>query len=226
MEIPAVKAILDDLQRQAVISNAPLLLGEWGAPTRANTDGNPSEEARYTRVYQETVNQLDTRGIGGIKAWFCGSRKPIPVKGTDNWMTWSIFSDNSPAGRVERKYITDVVARPRPLVVAGRLIRYGNNFATPCFEMTLDADPGLGATEIFVAAERYFPKGFQVEVGPGLTMVSDSEASTLHTVQALADPDREQAKHISWNEDCQRLIIERWVAPARRLTVRIRSKSP
>jgi hypothetical protein len=33
-------------------------------------------------------------------------RKTIPVPVTTNWMTWVSFSDNSPAGRVERKHIT------------------------------------------------------------------------------------------------------------------------
>ena len=137
MDVSVIGPMLDDFQRQAMLSRAPLLLGEWGPPTRATTDGDPAEQARYTKVYQRTVNELDARCIGGIKAWFCGARKPIPVPGSTNWMTWAIFSDKSPAGRVERKYITDVIVRPRPLVVAGRLKRYTYDFTARRFEITL-----------------------------------------------------------------------------------------
>jgi len=221
MELPLIVAILDDLQRQAAISKVPLLLGEWGAPTRANTDGNPAEEARYTKVYQETVNQLDTRGIGGIKAWFCGMRNPIPVKGSTNWMTWAIFSDKSPAGRVERKYILDVVVRPRPLVVAGRLEHYGTDFATLTFAMTLQSDPALGATEMFVPAERHYPGGFRVQVGPGLTLAHDPGAKTLRTVSAADAADREQAKQIRWDDGAQHLIVDQWVGAAKNLTLKV-----
>jgi hypothetical protein len=222
LELPLIVAILDDLQRQAAISKVPLLLGEWGAPTRANTDGNPAQEARYTRVYQETVNQLDTRGIGGIKAWFCGMRNPIPVKGSTNWMTWAIFSDKSPAGRVERKYILDVVVRPRPLGVAGRLEHYGTDFATLTFTMTLQTDPALGATEMFVPAERHYPGGFRVEVGPGLTLAHDPGARTLRTVSAADAADREQAKQIRWDDAAQHLIVDQWVGAASKLTLKVR----
>jgi endoglycosylceramidase len=221
MELPLIVEILDDLQRQAAISKVPLLLGEWGPPTRATTDGNPAEQARYTKVYQATVNELDTRGLGGIKAWFCGARKPIPVPGTTNWMTWAIFSDPSPAGRVERNYITDVMVRPRPLVVAGQLQRYATDFATLAFEMTLATDPTSGATEIFVPAERHYPWGFRLQVGPGLTLAHDAGARTLRTLRTADSADHEQGGQIRWDDDTQHLIIEKWVGTVQKLTVKI-----
>jgi hypothetical protein len=221
METPLIVAILDDFQRQAAISKAPLLLGEWGAPTRSTTDEDPTEQARYTKAYQVTANELDTRGIGGIKAWFCGFRKPIPVQGSTNWITWAIFSDDTPAGRVERKYITDVLARPRPLVVAGRLERYGNDFASLNFETTLKTDPALGVTEIFVPADRLYPRGFRVEVGPGLTLAHDPGTTLLRTVRAAGAANSEQAKQVRWDNDTQHLLIEKWVGNAQRLTVKV-----
>ncbi len=198
-----------------------MLLGEWGPPTRANTDGNPAEEARYTKVYQATVNELDTRCIGGIKAWFCGARKPIPVPGTTNSMTWAIFSDPSAAGQIERTYITDVIVRPRPLVVAGRVGRYRTDFATLTFEMALETAPALGATEIFIPEERHYPRGFRVEVGPGLTLAHDTGAASLRTVRAASPADGEQAKQVRWDTDKQHLIIEKWVGNAQKLSVKV-----
>ena len=86
------------------------------------------------------------------------------------WITWAIFSDPSPAGRIERNYITDVIVRPRPLVVAGRLLDYGTDFATRQFAMTLRTDPALGATELFVPIDRYYPDGVQLAIGTNLTL--------------------------------------------------------
>jgi len=221
MDPSVIAPMLDDFQRQAILSNAPLLLGEWGSPTRATTDGNPAEQARYTKVYQRTVNELDTRCIGGIKAWFCGARKPIPVPGSTNWMTWAVFSDKSPAGRVERKYITDVIVRPRPLVVAGRLKHYSNDFATRRFEMTLTPDVTLGSTEIFLPADRHYPRGCLVEVGPGLALALDPNSHQLQTVNAVTTGDRNQAELIRWDNASQRLFIDEWAVKAARLRVSI-----
>lgn len=103
--------LLDDLQRQAAISNVPLLLGEWGAPTRANTDGNP--------------------------------------------------------------------------------------------------------------AERRYPRGFRVEVGPDLTLAHDAGASTLRTVRAADSTAREQARQVRWDDNRQLLLIAQWVGKAQEMTVRV-----
>lgn len=224
MKTTVIGPMLDAFEHQAAISNAPLLLGEWGSPTYSDTDGNATQEALYTKVYQATVHELDKRCIGGIKAWFCGARTPIPVKGPRKWMTWSIFSDKSPAGIVERKYILDVVVRPRPLVVAGSLEHYGNDFAARSFQMTVNADPGLGATEIFVPAERHFPDGFLLEVGSGLTLVHDSDASGFRGLHAASPEDREQAKKVRWDEANQRVVILNWAGPARKLVIKVRPK--
>ena len=203
-----------------------MLLGEWGSPTRATTDGNPVEQARYRKVYQVTVNELDARSIGGIKAWFCGARKPIPVPGSTNWMTWAIFSDKSPAGRVERKYITDVIVRPRPLVVAGRLKQYGYDFTERRFEMIVETNPGLGSTEIFVPAERHYPQGFRAAIGPDLTLVHTPHALKLATERAAGPTHREQARLVSWDDDSQRLSIQKWLGNAQPLTLTILPREP
>jgi hypothetical protein len=172
-------------------------------------------------VYQFTAQEMDQRGIGGIKAWFCGTSSFRKIEGSEKKVTWAIFSDASPVGRVERKYITDVIVRPRPLVVAGRVERYGNDFATRTFEMTLKTDPSLGATEIFVPAERHYSEGFRLEIGAGLTQEQDGRTKSLRTIRAVAGNDREQARLIHWDDNRQRLTIDRWVGTARSLAVRV-----
>lgn len=221
MDMSVIPMMLDNLQRQAALSRAPLLLGEWGSPTRAATDANVTEQDRFTKVYQFTANQMDHRGIGGIKPWFCGTRRMIPLEGGKAPVTWAIFSDSSPAGRNERKYLIDVLARPRPLVVAGRVEDYGNDFSTLTFKMTLRTDPALGRSEIFVPAERHYPGGFRVEFGAGLTLDRHPGGTTLRVTQARDAADKEQAKSIRWDEDQQRLIVARWAGQARPLTITI-----
>jgi len=221
MDLSVIGPMLEDFEVQADLSHAPLFLGEWGSPTRATTDGDPAEQARYTKVYQATVNALDARGIGGIKAWFCGARKPIPVRGSTNWMTWAIFSDRSPAGRIERDYITDVIVRPRPLAVAGRLENYGTDFATMRFEMALRPDPTLGATDLFVPADRHYPTGFQLEIGTGLTMALDPGATTLRTVRVNTPADRIQADQVRWDGQRQQLTLEQWKGNPTRVSLKV-----
>ena len=123
-------------------------------------------------------------------------------------------------------YITDVIVRPRPLVVAGRLERYGNDFASRTFEMTLKTDPALGATEMFVPAERHYPQGFRVDIGEGLTLEQSGKTVSLRTARAVADEDREQARLIRWDDARQHLTIDRWVGPARSLAIKISPLAP
>jgi len=199
--------------RRAVI--AVLLL----APLAADTD--PARQAKFTRVYQATAGAFDRRGLGAIKAWFCGSRCPIVNKTTSAAVTFAIFSDSNAVGHVERRYITDALARPRPLVVAGRIERYGYDFATRTLEVVLKPDAASGATEIFVAADRFYPGGFGVEVGPGLSLAMKPGKAHLRTVRSAGDAEGEQAQRVRWDEDTQRLVIEQWILKAPRLVLRV-----
>lgn len=220
-DLEVMTQTLDRYEREAALSKAPLLLGEWGPSAPLAADTNSQLQASYIKVYQATANAMDQRGIGGIKAWFCGSRSPLKSKSGATLFTWAIFSDTNAVGHVERKFITDTLARPRPLVVAGHLEHYGINFETRIFEMSLKTDPALGATKIFVPAERHYPSGFRVEVGPGLTLAHDPGTKTLRTLRAVDSADREQAKQIRWDADAQHLIIDKWVGATNKLTLKV-----
>ena len=169
-DLKTMRETLDRYEREAGLSKAPLLLAEWGPSVALTVDADAEKQAFYTKAYQATAGDLDRRGIGGIKAWFCGSRSPLENKKSKTKYTWAIFSDSSPVGQTERKYLVDPLARPRPLAVAGRLDDYSFNFATRTLEISLQADATLGGTEVFVSADRYYPAGFQVEIGMGLVM--------------------------------------------------------
>lgn len=216
-----MRETLDRYEREAALSKAPLLLGEWGPSVALTVDSDAVKQALYTKAYQETAGDLDRRGIGGIKAWFCGSRSPLENKKSKTKYTWAIFSDTDPVGRIERKYLVDPLARPRPLVVAGRLENYSFNFATRTLEMNLKPDATLGATKTFVSADRFYPTGFRVEIGPGLVMDMKPSDGKLHVVNSAGDSDRRQANMVRWDDEKLHLIIEKWGETTPRLTIKI-----
>ena len=220
-DLAKMKETLDRYEREAGLSNAPLLLGEWGPSVSLTVDSDPKRQATYTKVYQTTAGDLDRRGIGGIKAWFCGSRSPLENKKSSTKYTWAIFSDSTPTGQVERKYLVDPLARPRPLVVAGRLENYGFNFATRTLEMSLQPDASLGGTEVFVSADRYYHAGFRVEIGAGLVMALNPGDQQLSIVKNSDESDLRQAEQIRWDADKLHLIIDKWVVREPKLVMKI-----
>jgi endoglycosylceramidase len=220
-DMKKMRETLDRYEREAALSKAPLLLGEWGPSVALTVDSNREKQTMYTKAYQQTAADLDRRGIGGIKAWFCGSRSPLENKKSKTRYTWAIFSDTSPVGLIERKYLVDPLARPRPLVVAGRLHDYGFKFATRTLEMSLKPDTTLGGTEVFLSAYRYYPTGFQVEIGDGLVMALKPDTRQLCIVKSASESDLLQASSIRWDENKLRLIIDQWVDPTPRVAIKI-----
>ena len=212
---------LDAYAREAALSHAPLLIGEWGPATPLAVDASPERQAAFTKVYQATASALDHRGIGAIKAWFCGTRTPLTSKARPAPFTWAIFSDTDAVGHIERKYITDALARPRPLAVAGRLERYGYDFAARTLEVSLKPDAELGGTVIFVPADRFYPDGFRVEVGLGLVLALKPGDAQLRTVKCADETRREQARLVHWDADSQHIVIKKWIVAAPALTVKI-----
>lgn len=211
----------DRYVREAALSQAPLLLGEWGPATDIAADTVPARQARYTKVYEATANALDQRGVGAIKAWFCGTRAPLRSKMRTEPFTWAIFSDKSSTGQVERKFITNTLARPRPLTVAGHLERFDYDFTSRTLDICLQPDAKLGSTEIFVSADRFYPDGFRVEIGTGLTLALLPGATGLSPLKFADAINREQALFVHWDADSLHLIIRKWILSAPRLTVKI-----
>lgn len=221
MDLAMMNKTLERYLREAALSSAPLMLGEWGPATDIAADTDPKKQERYTKVYEATAGALDRRGIGPIKAWFCGTRAPLKSKKRTDPFTWAIFSDKSPTGQVERKFITDTLARPRPLVVAGNLERYGFDFTTRTLEVSLVPDAAIGSTELFVSADRFYQEVFCVEVGSGLVLALNRGAAELSTLKSADETNREQATQMHWDVDSQHIVIKKWVVVSPSLTVRI-----
>lgn len=111
---------------------APILVGEWGFPTFASTDtliAGERGQLAYREMYIRTAEVFDRMGIGAIKAWFLGNRTMQDLL-PGGPSTWAIFSDKKDVGTVERKYITDIIARTFPQTIAGDIQSFFFNHAT------------------------------------------------------------------------------------------------
>ena len=202
-----VAPVMARLDREADLWDAPMFIGEWGFPTFATTDGDLADQQHYTRLYIDTVEEFDRLGVGTIKAWFSGNRvmQNFLPRGPS---TWAIFSDARDAGTVERKYITDVIARPYPSVVAGDIMDFRFDFATRTLAMRLRADNARGASRIFVGADRHYPDGFSIQIGDDWVLWSDPlKDGALRVLRA--GPSGEAGDFV-WDPSTQHLTVLRW----------------
>lgn len=190
-------------QMEVRSSHAALMFGEWGHPVTAETDSVLSEQLRFTQWYAQITSIFDTAGVGLIKPWFTGTRQMRSI-------TWSIFSDTSATGSVERKYLMDVICRPYPLVMAGCMVEeYGFTFTNRTFHMTFKKNSfPSGYSEIYLPEERHYPDGFTVIYNDEVMLARDKGSPTglkvLKTVPGF------HMNSFKFEESTQRLIILDW----------------
>lgn len=212
-----VAPVMARLDREADLWGAPMFIGEWGFPTFATTDGDLVDQHHYTRLYVETVAEFDRLGVGTIKAWFAGNRvmQNFLPRGPS---TWAIFSDQRDVGTVERKYITDVIARPFPSVIAGDLLDFRFDFAARALTFSVRADNTRGASRIFVGADRHYPDGFSIQIGDEWILWSDPlKGGALRVLRVGSTGD---SADFVWDPTTQHLTVLRWPEGAT-LTCRI-----
>lgn len=193
-------------EKEAAVLNAPILVGEWGFPTFVTTDNSVTEQLNYIEFYIRTAEVFDQMGIGAIKAWFLGNRSYQNfLPGGES--TWAIFSDKQAVGTVERKYITDIIARPYPQLIAGDIQSFMFHFATRTLDLSIRSDNSRGASKIFVAADRHYPDGFSVHVGEDL-ILSKSPLSAGFKVHRSAE--NVDLGAFVWDDSRQQLIVLAW----------------
>jgi len=201
---------LKRFEKESALLEAPIFIGEWGFPTFDTTDTTitgPLGQLRYKEIYIQTAEAFDRMGVGSIKAWFLGSRtKQHFLQGGPS--TWAIFSDHRSVGTAERKYITDIIARPYPQIIAGDIQSFMFNHATRCLDMVLKTDNGKGASKLFIGADRHYPDGFSVKCHEHLILYHNPLKTTgLEVLQSdkLSNP-----ADFIWDPSRQQLIILKW----------------
>jgi hypothetical protein len=203
LDLEKIKPWLDRYQKEAELSKVPLFLGEWGSATYNQTDNSILEQQRYARAYIKTAKIADSLGVGMIKAWFLGSR----WKGTNpiGKFTWAIFKDKEIIGTAERRYITDIIARPFPSIIAGKLYRYNYDYAQRELRFDFQYDREKGVSEIYIGANRHYPDGFTMIVNKQKIAIYNPIAKNKFT---LVNSKENNGFKISWDELYQKIIID------------------
>lgn len=208
-------------EKESEMLKAPILIGEWGFPTFATTDTLISGELgqlRYAELYIKTAEIFDRMGVGSIKAWFLGNRT------MQNFLpggpsTWSIFSDSTDAGTVERKYITDIIARPYPQCIAGDIHSFIFNHATRSLDLHIISDNSKGESNIFIGANRHYPDGFSIIINKDLILFYNPLKQV--GLETFISPDYVNPSDYIWDHQTQKLILKKWPKDRTSLNVRI-----
>jgi hypothetical protein len=216
-----VKPVMDRFDKESEMLNAPILIGEWGFPTFATTDtlisGNLGQ-LKYRELYIKTAEVFDKMGVGSIKAWFLGNRSMQHfLPGGPS--TWSIFSDSTDAGTVERKYITDVISRPFPQTISGDIQSFMFNFATRALNLNIISDNSKGASTLFIGANRHYPDGYSILIDDDIIMYHNPlKKVRLETYKAPKDFN---SSDFIWDEYTQKLTILKWPKDKSPLNIKI-----
>lgn len=215
-----VKPTLLRFEKESEILEAPIFIGEWGFPTFDKTDSTITGklgQLNYMDFYIRTAELFDSLGFNTIKAWFSGNpHKQHFLSGGPS--TWAIFNDKHPVGTAERKYITDIIARPYPQAIAGDIKSFKYDFATRTLDVHLKSDNKKGASSIFIGANRHYPDGFSIELnGSVISCHNPLKKSGLE----LCDLNKTAGPNdFVWDESHQKLIVRKW--PEDKADVRLR----
>ena len=195
-----------------------MLVGEWGYPTLKPTDTSISDQLDYMDYYMHTAHLFDSLGVGTIKAWFSGNRVMQDfLPGGPS--TWAIFSDSTGIGTVERKYITDIIARPYPQAIAGDIQTFDYDFSTRILKVSLLTASNKGASKFFIGANRHYPDGFTVRIGEELLLVHNPIKNA--GLEMLKNTGEWEMSNFIWDEIRQQLVILKWPNDKQELTLSI-----
>lgn len=215
-----VAPVMNRFDKEAEMLNAPIFIGEWGFPTFAVTDTTLDGhlgQLKYTELYMRTAEVFDQMGVGSIKAWFSGNPN------MQNFLsggpsTWAIFSDKKAVGTVERKYITDIIARPYPQAIAGDIKSFKYDFAKRILHVNIKTDNNKGASQIFIGANRHYPDGFTIICNQNVISYNPLKNGALEVFKL--DKDSEISDFI-WDETRQQLTILKWPVNNQNLNLKI-----
>lgn len=205
-----VKPTLLRFEKESKMMDAPIFIGEWGFPTFDKTDSTMTGrlgQLNYMDFYIRTAELFDSLGINSIKAWFAGNpRKQHFLGGGPS--TWAIFEDKHAVGTVERKYITDIIARPYPQKIAGDIKSFKYDFATRSLDIYITSDNSKGTSKLFIGANRHYPDGFSVLVNDDFVMCHNPLKKV--GLEVFKSTESSNPSDFTWDESKQQLLIQKW----------------
>lgn len=205
-----VKPTMLRFEKESKLLKAPVYIGEWGFPTFDTTDSTMNGrlgQLNYMDFYMRTAELFDSLGVNSIKAWFSGNpHKQHFMAGGPS--TWAIFQDEHAVGTIERKYITDIIARPYPQTIAGSIKSFKYNFPTRSLDVFLTPDNAKGNSCIFVGANRHYPDGFSIIINDKMVLYHNP---LKEIGLEVSKPDSNfNPSDFIWNSQKQQLQILKW----------------
>ena len=196
------EAMMERYLNDALHLKVPIIIPEYGAPTFNVTDNDIETQLLYKLNFIKTVDLFDRYCIGLVKAWWCGSGT-LNAKLSDR--TWAMFMGNSHANGSERKYLMDMVCRPRPLAIAGVVNAFHFDFATRKFTMDFKSSNNQSVSEIYLPVKRHYPDGCRIQIDDiELTITTENRMIiTKNTNNRLVNM-------FNWDSDRQQLIVKYW----------------
>lgn len=186
----------------AIKMGVPLIVPEYGAPTFSVTDNDIETQLLYKLSFMESAEFYDRYCVGLVKAWWCGSNA-FYEKTADR--TWAMFEGRSHSKGPERKYVVDMICRPRPLVVNGVVNSFNYNFARRVFSMDFEAYEGNLSSEIYIPVKRHYQDGCRIILGN-----IELKITPDFRMVVSKNPDNLYIDNFYWDLDRQRLIITHW----------------
>lgn len=197
----------------ALAMDAPIMIPEYGAPTFKQTDTDIETQLLYQLALIRSLELYDRYCIGLVKAWWCGSRA-FNAKKSDR--TWAMFDGESHARGAERKYVMDLMCRPRPLAIDGIVNSFHYDFATRKFTMDFISGEGKAVSEIYLPVSRHYPDGCRIRVAD-IELTITPESRMIVTGNAA----NRWIDMFHWDSDRQQLLISSWPRQKERMSLRI-----
>ncbi|AKJ64163.1 cellulase family glycosylhydrolase [Kiritimatiella glycovorans] len=193
----------------------PVIIGEYGPPTFPNTDEDLETQLVYELNFMRTVNLFDRFGIGMLKAWWSGSRDL--ENGVFN-RTWAMFHGPSHALGPERKYVVDVMCRPRPIYIAGVAHTWHYDFATREFTLDFTPGPASAPSEIYLPLDRHYEDGLRIFYHD---LVMKLDPGGKGGLSVLENPAKMKTRAFSWDKATQRLYVKTWPGVKERTSLKV-----
>jgi len=127
-----------------------------------------------------------------------------------------MFEGRSHARGPERKYVTDLICRPRPMAVDGVVNSFHYDFASRVFTMDFISGKGTAVSEIYLPVNRHYPDGCRIQVaGIEMTILPDNR------MIVSGNKNSRIIDMFHWDSDRQQLLVNKWPESNVRLLFKI-----
>jgi len=127
-----------------------------------------------------------------------------------------MFEGSSHARGPERKYVTDLICRPRPLAIDGVVNSFHYDFATRVFTMDFISGKGNAVSEIYLPVSRHYPDGCRIQLD-GIEMTITPNNRMIVT----DNKNNQTIDMFHWDSDRQQLLVNKWPKNETRLLFKI-----